>query len=80
MTVSGSSNRIAATSARTSPRPSETFCLASAVRSARPAGQILGKAEQIGDLGDTRLDRAALDAAVLQRECEIFARRSWCRR
>jgi hypothetical protein len=30
--VSGSSNRIAATSLRTSPRPSEIFCLPSAVR------------------------------------------------
>ena len=30
MTVSGSSNRIAATSLRTSPRPSEIFCFMSA--------------------------------------------------
>ncbi len=32
MTVSGSSNRIAETSSRTMPRPSEIFCFRSAVR------------------------------------------------
>ncbi|CFP13867.1 Uncharacterised protein [Bordetella pertussis] len=32
ITVSGSSNRMADTSLRTRPRPSEIFCLASAVR------------------------------------------------
>ena len=34
MTVSGSSNSTALTSSRTSPRPSEIFCLASAARPA----------------------------------------------
>jgi hypothetical protein len=49
ITVSGSSNSTADTSLRTRPRPSEIFCLASAVR---PAARLLQLAAQFQHLGD----------------------------
>ncbi len=56
MTVSGSSNRMALTSDRTRPRPSEIFCFSSAVRPTRlPVGQPL-QADALDHFVDARLD------------------------
>jgi hypothetical protein len=58
ITVSGSSNRIALTSSRTRPRPSEIFCFSSAVRPRR-GGACRLHADHLGDfvhaLGDIGL-------------------------
>ena len=75
MTVSGSSNRTAATSERTRPRPSEIFCLASAVRRLALRPRLRHQVEQLGDLADTRLDRRPLHAAISEREGQVLAHR-----
>src|SRR6516225_2612103 len=75
MTVSGSSNSTAATSERTRPRPSEIFCLASAVRARRLAIEVGRQVQQLCDVSDALVDLALRHTAVLQREREILADR-----
>ncbi len=75
MTVSGSSNRMALTSERTSPRPSEIFCFWSAVS---PRAFFLAHAGEIDHF--QRLAHLAVDvglrhAAVAQREGQIVVDR-----
>ena len=71
MTVSGSSNRIALTSERTSPRPSDIFCFWSAVSPlAFRLGQI-GKVDHLKRLADLAVDIGLRHAAISQRERQI---------
>ena len=75
MTVSGSSNMMTLTSERTRPRPSEIFCLPSAVS---PEARLLERRlelEHRGDLAHARIDLGLGNAAVAQREGEIVVDR-----
>ena len=72
MTVSGSSNRMALTSERTRPRPSEIFCFWSAVRPARLLVRPVGRGRASRAISRTlAVDLGLRHAAVAQREGQI---------
>ncbi len=71
MTVSGSSNRMALTSERTRPRPSEIFCFWSAVRPLARFVRPVGEADHLEHLAHPAVDIGLRHAAVAQREGQI---------
>ena len=71
ITVSGSSSMIAFTSERTRPRPSEIFCLPSAVRPDARERQHRSEIEQLRDLAHPGVHARLGHPAVAQREREI---------
>ena len=76
MTVSGSSKRMAVTSGRTRPRPSDTFCFASAVSPRARLRQHRRRGRASWRPRRTRFSTsAARDAAVAQRKGEVLRHR-----